>query len=729
MRRWMQSFVAMAILGWALACGGSSTPGTDLTGTDPGTTDLPDVPEPGDVPEDSPRDVTPGDPGTDPAGDPGGTDTAPDSQPADPGGDGTPPADPGHDPGGTCIAGDPCDDGNPCTYGEKCSAAGVCEGGTAYACDDGRPCTEDQCDGKGNCRFTVKKDACLIHGICRQKDEANPDVPCQVCDPAKPGEWSAAGTGTECDPSGALAACELAAVGACQDGACIPQNVVPNDCDDLNPCTTDRCSEPAGCSHEAVTGPACVLDDPCKVGTCRQGRCVILPSASCDDGNPCTLDECRPELGGCVHTPLSDTPCDDLDACTLEDYCLNGACVGLPDTCDDGNICTVDGCNAITGCWHDLATNSCCEGGVSRCDDGNACTNDLCTEDGLGCLNEPNTARCDDGNSCTVNDTCSDGFCAGVSKNCSDGNPCTRDWCDKGKCFHEAQNGIPCDDGLECSVNDHCEAGVCVADTSPCVCQPTFSPVVNKFVSMSIADNGQAGNGLNLDDNAATCAPSSNCCCGVDNSLGPVAGLPVANDGIKKAMDEGQIVLLFEHRNFRTDGGAYTLAFYAGKLDPTNPTCDFKTQSCKYIVDHNIFDQDCNPLVTLDNAKVVGNKLTAGGRQYRFPFDLPLVAGINLHVDLYATKVEATVTLSGGKIAAMAGILGGAVPKQQIIDAITAIPDDQWPPDIPVDKGTILSLIEILVEPDIDGDGDGQPESASIGIKFNAIGGTITGVY
>jgi hypothetical protein len=87
------------------------------------------------------------------------------------------------------------------------------------------------------------------------------------------------------------------------------------------------------------------------------------------------------------------------------------------------------------------------------------------------------------------------------------------------------------------------------------------------------------------------------------------------------------------------------------------------------------------------------------------------------------------VTVSGGKVAAMTGVLGGAVPKQQIIDAITAIPDDQWPPTIPVDKATILSLIDILVVPDIDGDGDGVAESASLGIKFSAIGGQITGVY
>jgi hypothetical protein len=35
----------------------------------------------------------------------------------------------------------------------------------------------------------------------------------------------------------------------------------------------------------------------------------------------------------------------------------------------------------------------------------------------------------------------------------------------------------------------------------------------------------------------------------------------------------------------------------------------------------------------------------------------------------------------------------------------------------------------MLVTPDIDGDGDGVPESASIAIKFTAIQGTITDTY
>jgi hypothetical protein len=37
-------------------------------------------------------------------------------------------------------------------------------------------------------------------------------------------------------------------------------------------------------------------------------------------------------------------------------------------------------------------------------------------------------------------------------------------------------------------------------------------------------------------------------------------------------------------------------------------------------------------------------------------------------------------------------------------------------------------MIDALIQPDIDGDGDGKKESASIGIQITAIPATITGV-
>lgn len=60
--------------------------------------------------------------------------------------------------------------------------------------------------------------------------------------------------------------------------------------------------------------------------------CVGSDPLNCDDGNPCTTDECAPATG-CVHTNNTD-PCSDGDACTTGDACSGGVCAsGAPVVC------------------------------------------------------------------------------------------------------------------------------------------------------------------------------------------------------------------------------------------------------------------------------------------------------------------------------------------------------------------------------------------------------------
>jgi hypothetical protein len=68
-------------------------------------------------------------------------------------------------------------------------------------------------------------------------------------------------------------------------------------------------------------GNACTTLDACSAGTCR-GRAV-----SCDDGNPCTADACDPAVG-CMSSFADGASCDDLDQCTENDTCRQGACAG-----------------------------------------------------------------------------------------------------------------------------------------------------------------------------------------------------------------------------------------------------------------------------------------------------------------------------------------------------------------------------------------------------------------
>ncbi|MFN8543414.1 MAG: hypothetical protein U0807_04330 [Candidatus Binatia bacterium] len=211
------------------------------------------------------------------------------------------------------------------------------------------------------------------------------------------------------------------------------------DCDDGNPCTTDRCCEGRCCSEPIAD---CY---PCR------------DASDCDDGTACTVDICNAS-GACEWT--------DVPSCT--------ACETSED-CGDANACTADICDAGQ-CRHVT------EEGCVRCD----LEVEALTVPGIAIP----TDQCDDGNACTT-DTCSAGRCAHTdvpscepcttAEDCGDGNPCTTDTCDAGQCHHAAENdcvrcdlevealtvpgiAIPteqCDDADPCTTDVCAPSGVC----------------------------------------------------------------------------------------------------------------------------------------------------------------------------------------------------------------------------------------------------------------------------
>ena len=96
--------------------------------------------------------------------------------------------------------------------------------------------------------------------------------------------------------------------------------------------------------HQACTYP----------DACLNKKCVGMPVADgtpCTDGNACTInDHCA--LGVCAGTVEPDgTACTDGDPCTDPDVCQLGVCQpGAPLVCDDGNACTIDSCQSGVGC-------------------------------------------------------------------------------------------------------------------------------------------------------------------------------------------------------------------------------------------------------------------------------------------------------------------------------------------------------------------------------------------
>jgi hypothetical protein len=138
----------------------------------------------------------------------------------------------------------------------------------------------------------------------------------------------------------------------------------------------------------------------------------------CDDGNACTADACDPLTGECLHDPVA---CDDGDACTL-DECdpQTGQCASEPIDCGVGEPCAPRTC--IDGECVDQPVN---------CDDGDACTLDECDPQTGECLHAG--IDCDDSDPCHPF-VCVDGACVSAPQNCDDGDPCTIDTCVDGQC-------------------------------------------------------------------------------------------------------------------------------------------------------------------------------------------------------------------------------------------------------------------------------------------------------
>lgn len=244
-------------------------------------------------------------------------------------------------------------------------------------CDDSNPCTDDLChaaDGRcvhtpladgTECPFGEHRGHCASGtcvGLCEGID-CNDDNECteDLCDP-KSGQCTNAFVpdGTQCEFDGFPGVCTS---GVCEDAELCRDK----DCSDGNACTDDVCDRLTGnCSNpNKVDGAVCQIDE--YPGRCARGQCVgLCQGVDCSDGNECTDDTCNPLTGGCPHLPVKDgTTCQ-----VGQDpgRCSSGVCVGLCEgvDCDDGNECTSDACNPANGkcVYTDRPDGAACTGGI-----------------------------------------------------------------------------------------------------------------------------------------------------------------------------------------------------------------------------------------------------------------------------------------------------------------------------------------------------------------------------
>lgn len=157
------------------------------------------------------------------------------------------------------------------------------------------------------------------------------------------------------------------------------------------------------------------------------------PVPPCEPTSACLESRFDVAVGSCVESQRADgTACAEGNLCVLGGVCQQGRCVGQAVDCDDQNACTVDVCNAATGCEH-LPAPPC--PGDGKCQVG------VCDPQ-LGCQLAP----------------AADGETCGPVQSCDRAQVCMA-----GSCVErDPPDGYLCAQASPCQGEGHCSGSTCV---------------------------------------------------------------------------------------------------------------------------------------------------------------------------------------------------------------------------------------------------------------------------
>ncbi|MCB9661285.1 MAG: hypothetical protein H6726_26790 [Sandaracinaceae bacterium] len=400
-----------------------------------------------------------------------------------------------------------------CVAGGHCDAMGVCRACITDAhCNDGNACSTDTCVANVCVNTSLMAGVTCPGGVC---DGAAMNPSCVTCID------TAAGMGQDLGCTAGAPQCTSDGMGGFACVGCL----LPTDCLDGNPCTTDlcvlgTCSNPpvlaglpcaGGVCNGSVGAPECVvcidstpgtgLDAGCTLGTpmCdRSGSpavCVeCITSTNCgSSGDICVGGTCdAPSItlsaptgtitalsttpsGGATHLPngtmlsvtVTSTTSSDMFTCT-------GFVMGTTWTCAAGSISGLTAGTtydvSVTGTVDGVmvsATGSFSVGGCAGATAGDACTSGASpgTCQGSGTLSC--CTGCWDGSTCrTGNTVLACGTAGGACAACADANECTDDVCGAGACTNPpTTEGTTCSTGV-CDGLGSALCEVCVDDGS-----------------------------------------------------------------------------------------------------------------------------------------------------------------------------------------------------------------------------------------------------------------------
>ena len=247
----------------------------------------------------------------------------------------------------------------------------------------------------------------------------------------------------------------------------------------------------------------------------------------------------------------------------------------------------------------------------------------------------------------------------------------------------------------------------CPDEEDPCEVLPpeSFYP---SFLLSTIQVNGSASpeEAFNLDPEAGAddCA-GTDCSEGADNTLGFLAD--IANSGLANAIEDRNLSLLGEWIPGTDDTG--TLNLYTGI--PEDPECDWNATACIYTPMITSWSCDCTLLATMPGT-LNEQTFEAGGDDASFFLKIPIETAM-LPVTLKRARLRANLSAESG-LAFETGLLGGAVQKVELLDALKAFPLDKIGP---LTKDAVIAVVETIAA-DIDTDGDGEDDALSIGISI-----------
>lgn len=277
---------------------------------------------------------------------------------------------------------------------------------------------------------------------------------------------------------------------------------------------------------------------------------------------------------------------------------------------------------------------------------------------------------------------------------------------------------VPCDG--KCLADESCNAeNKCVKQ----MCKdPTFGTNLQKMSKIEI---GVADDGCDLNDDGLA-----------DNALGKILKqlnfLSKANDTLIEQIATGTLVLIFEPSAYKTDGTPFDMNLLLGDGDAAAGTCDYTTGACKYTVKKASYDLlaqvtgFCPALVNFGGATIKDLKLKAGSKEQKFALSFP-ISGIPLSLTISQAQVEGTVTTAEKWVDTKSGKVCGVIAKEDLEKAVDAVPDETILALGIGDKATVKALLQTIIQPDIDLDGDGVKDAVSIALKFESVEATVTG--